>query len=34
MGDKVEVNPDPKELLKEGNVLILIGSNQALEAIQ
>ena len=34
MGDKVEVNPDPKEQLKEGNVLILIGSNQALEAIQ
>ena len=34
MGDKVEVNPDPKELLKEGNVLILIGSNLALEAIQ
>ena len=22
MGDKVEVNPDPKEQLKEGNVLI------------
>ena len=34
MGDKVEVNPDPKEQLKEGNVLILIGANQALEAIQ
>ena len=34
MGDKVEVNPDPKEQLKEGNVLILIGSNQSLEAIQ
>ena len=33
MGDKVEVNPDPKEQLTEGNVLILIGSNQALEAI-
>ena len=30
MGDKVEVNPDPKELLKEGNVLILIGSNKLL----
>ena len=33
-GGQSRSNPDPKELLKEGNVLILIGSNQALEAIQ
>lgn len=32
-GDKVEVSPDPKEQLQEGNVLILIGSNEALEEI-
>lgn len=32
-GDKVEVSPDPTEQLQEGNVLILIGSNEALEEI-
>ena len=29
----VEVNPDPSEVLREDMVLILVGSNKALEAL-
>ena len=32
-GAHVEVNPDPSEVLREGMVLILVGSNKALEAL-
>ncbi len=30
-GEDIQVNPDPEEPLGEGIVLILIGSNKALE---
>ena len=30
-GENIQVNPDPAEPLKDGIVLILIGSNEALE---
>lgn len=32
-GARVEVNPDPSEVLREDMVLILVGSNKALEAL-
>ena len=32
-GAHVEVNPDPSEVLREDMVLILVGSNKALEAL-
>ena len=32
-GPHVEVNPDPSEVLREDMVLILVGSNKALEAL-
>ena len=33
VGAHVEVNPDPSEVLREDMVLILVGSNKALEAL-
>lgn len=32
-GDQVEITPDPDAALKEGMILMLIGSNEALERI-
>lgn len=32
-GTHAEVNPDPSEVLREDMVLILLGSNKALEAL-
>lgn len=34
IGEKVEVNPDPDKPLKEGQVLILVGANKALQELQ